>query len=106
MSIYSLRSGQIDIKELSVDSSLISLHVSDSMWYYSRSWRALDRTFTVGASYKINQKHYYISTYNFIAEPDKILEGILASSAVTLVALLLFVGVTSRLMSTRILSNF
>src|SRR5688572_26899047 len=106
MSIDSLRSVQIDIKELSIDSPLISFQISDSMGYYSRSRRALDRKFTVGASYKINQKHYYISTYNFIAEPDEILEGILASSAVTLVALLLFVGVTSRLMSTRILSNF
>jgi signal transduction histidine kinase len=106
ISIDSLRSGQIDIKELNIDAPLVPFEISDSMGYYSHSRRALDRKFSVGASYKINQKHYYISTYNFIAEPDEILEGILASSAVTLVALLLFVGVTSRLMSTRILSNF
>ena len=66
----------------------------------------MDRKFTIATSYKINGKHYYISAYNFIAEPDEILEGIIASLAVTLLILLLFVAVTSRQMSKQILSNF
>lgn len=104
--LNSLRSSQIEITELSVDAPLVPFQIADSMGYYSQHRRALDRKFSVGGSFKIGEKHYYVSTYNFIAEPDEILEGILASLTVTLLALLLFVGVTSRFMSTRILFNF
>ena len=104
--IDSVKGNQIEIKEIRFDATPISLQVTDSMGFYSLYRRALDRKFTVASSYKINDKHYYISAYNFIAEPDEILEGIIASLAVTLLILLLFVTVTSRQMSKQILSNF
>ena len=106
LSIDSVRGNQLDIKELDYNAALIPLQVTDSMGFYSLYRRALDRKFTVASSYKIKGKHYYISAYNFIAEPDEILEGIIASLAVTLLILLLFVAVASRQMSKLILSNF
>ena len=106
LSIDSVRGNQLDIKELDYNAALIPLQVTDSMGFYSLYRTALDRKFTVASSYKIQGKHYYISAYNFIAEPDEILEGIIASLAVTLLILLLFVAVTSRQMSKQILSNF
>ncbi len=104
--IDSVRGNQLDLKELDYNASLIPLQVTDSMGFYSLYRRALDRKFTVASSYKIQGKHYYISAYNFIAEPDEILEGIIASLAVTLLILLLFVALASRQMSKLILSNF
>ena len=104
--IDSVRGNQLDIKELDHNAALIPLQVTDSMGFYSLYRRALDRKFTVASSHKIQGKHYYISAYNFIAEPDEILEGIIASLAVTLLILLLFVALASRQMSRLILSNF
>ena len=106
MPIDSVRGNQLNIKELDYNGALIPLQVIDSMGFYSLYRTALDRKFTVASSYKIQGKHYYISAYNFIAEPDEILEGIIASLAVTLLIFLLFVAVTSRQMSKQILSNF
>ena len=106
LSIDSVRGNQLDVREIDFNASLIPLQVTDSMGFYSLYRRALDRKFTVASSYKIKGKHYYLSAYNFIAEPDEILEGIIASLAVTLLILLLFVAVTSRQMSKQILSNF
>ena len=104
--IDSLRGNQLDIKELDFNAALIPLQVNDSMGFYSLYRRALDRKFTVSSSYKIQGKHFYISAYNFIAEPDEILEGIIASLAVTLLILLLFVALASRQISKLILANF
>ena len=95
---------QIEIAELPLNTPVVKLQITDSMGYFSR--RALDRKFTVASSYKIGDRHYYISAYNFIAEPDEILEGIINSLAITLVVLLVFVWIASRQMSKQILSNF
>ncbi|HEX6224940.1 MAG TPA: HAMP domain-containing sensor histidine kinase, partial [Chryseolinea sp.] len=105
-SINDVEGGQIQIDEISLDTPVIPLQVTDSMAVYSLYRSAVDRKFTVASSYKIKGKHYFISAYNFIAEPDEILEGIIASLVVTLLILLLFVAVTSRQMSKQILSNF
>jgi signal transduction histidine kinase len=76
------------------------------MGYFALPLRAVDRKYSVASSYKIAGNHYYISAHNFIAEPDEILEGILASLGFTLVILLAFVTLASRQMSTQLLSNF
>jgi signal transduction histidine kinase len=75
------------------------------MGIFSSEW-AVDRKFSVTRSYKIEGKHYKITAYNFIAEPDEIFEGIVASMALTLGILLVFVTLASRQMSNQILSNF
>ncbi len=104
--VSSIKTKQIDVKELPFDSPEIHLQTTDSMGMFSLPSRAVDRKFSVASSFKIKDKHYYISAYNFIAEPDEILEGITASLAVTLVILLGIVGITSRQISKQILSNF
>lgn len=106
LSVDSVRGNQLEIKELDYDDALIPLQVTDSMGFHLWYRGALDRKFTVSSSYKVNGKHYYISAYNFIAEPDEILEGILASLAAALLILLIFVVLASRQMSKLILSNF
>ena len=102
----SIKGMQMEVKELNFDAPLIPLQITDSMGLYSLPRRAVDRKFTVASSSKIKGRHLYLSAYNFIAEPDEILEGILDSLGVTFVILLVFVGVASRQMSKQILSNF
>ncbi len=102
--VDSVKGPQIEISELPVNAPIVRFQVTDSMGYFSR--RALDRKFTVASSYKVGNRHYHISAYNFIAEPDEILEGVMHSLAITLVVLLLFVWIASRQMSKQILSNF
>lgn len=104
--IDSIQTKEIEIKTLPFEAPLVKLQVSDSMGYFALPLRAVDRKFSVTSSYKIAGKHYYISAHNFIAEPDEILEGILASLGFTLVILLAFVTLASRQMSKQLLSNF
>ena len=102
--VDSLSGSQIEVTELPFNAPLVELELTDSMGYFSR--RALDRKFTVASSYKVGDRHFYISAYNFIAEPDEILDGVLNSLAITLAFLLVFVWIASRQMSKQILSNF
>ncbi len=102
--VDSLAGSQLEVSELPFNAPLVKLQVTDSMGYFSQ--RALDRKFTVAASYKVSDRHFYISAYNFIAEPDEILDGVLSSLAITLLFLLVFVWIASRQMSKQILSNF
>lgn len=106
MPVNSVSKGNISITELDFNASLVAFHSSDSMVNYSRHSRPVDRRFGVEASYKIGGKHYLISSYNFIAEPDEIFDGILDSLGVTLLILLALVGLVSRLLSRQILSPF
>ena len=104
--IDSLDGMQLEVSELPFDTPSVTMQVTDSMGYFHPPLRAIDRKFTVASSYKIGGKHYYISSHNFIAEPDEIMEGIFTSLAVTLLLLLSFVWIASRQMSKQILSNF
>lgn len=104
--IDSIKGKQTEVKLLAYDAPTIPLQIVDSMGLFSLPSRAVDRKFSVASSYKIQGKHYYISAYNFIAEPDEILEGILASLGLTLAFLLVFVTIASWQMSKQILSNF
>jgi hypothetical protein len=93
--VNSITDMQIEVKELPLNAPSVNMYVTDSMGYFSPSRRAIDRKFTVASSYKIGDKHFYISAYNFIAEPDEILEGIVASLSVTLIILLTFVWIAT-----------
>jgi signal transduction histidine kinase len=104
--VDSIQTKEIEIKVLPFEAPLIKLQVKDSMGYFALPLRAVDRKYSVASSYKIAGQHYYISAHNFIAEPDEIFEGILASLGFTLVILLAFVTLASRQMSTQLLSNF
>src|SRR5690606_33568120 len=66
----------------------------------------LDRKLTISQSFKVDGKHYYISTYNFITEPDEVIEGLEKSLAAIFAILLVFISLASVLISGRILSPF
>ncbi|MEO5601408.1 MAG: HAMP domain-containing sensor histidine kinase [Cyclobacteriaceae bacterium] len=67
---------------------------------------ALDRKLTVESSYRINGKHYQISMYDFVAEPDEIADGVRESLVWIFVILLAIVGITNQIISRRILAPF
>lgn len=104
--VDSVTGTQMEVRELRQDAPVVKLQITDSMGHFAPPSRAIDRKFTVASSYKIGDRHFHISAYNFIAEPDEILEGIVNSLAVTLLLLLIFVWIASRQMSKQILSNF
>jgi signal transduction histidine kinase len=106
ISADSLNVNTMTIRELDPGAPLIAYHESDSLGLFAPRLRGLDRKLTVGASYKINGRHYYISTFDYIAEPDEIIDGIRKSLIAILIILLLFVGLVGRFISNRILSPF
>lgn len=101
----SIQEQQTEIKRIDFERPIIENHVRDSMGIFSSEW-AVDRKFSVTRSYKIDGVHYKITAYNFIAEPDEIFEGIVASMIATLGILLIFFTLASTQLSKRILSNF
>lgn len=96
----------IQIVEIDKQLPEIRLQVYDTMAVYHPRIGALDRKLTVESSYHINDKHYKISMYDFVAEPDEIADGVRESLAWTFLILLLIVSVTNLVISRRILSPF
>lgn len=101
-----LHTNHLTITELAFDRPLIPYHESDSLGLFAPRQRGLDRKLTISASYKIDGRHYFISTYDFIAEPDEIADGIRKSLIAILILLLILMTLASRLISNRILAPF
>jgi signal transduction histidine kinase len=100
-----LQTEYLTIAELDRQAPPIKLAVYDTMAVFM-SRRALDRKLTVESSYHIGEKHYLISMYDFVAEPDEIADGVKTSLAWIFLILLGIVGITNLLISRRILSPF
>lgn len=96
----------ISIAEIDYDKPLIAYQKSDSLGLFAPKLFGLDRKLTIGKSFKINGKHYYISTFNFIAEPDEIITGLNRSLIAIFLMLLVFVIAVSLLISKRIFLPF
>lgn len=101
-----LASVYVQIEEIDPALPPIDLNVYDTMAVYRPRMKALDRKLTVESSYRIGEKHYRISMYDFVAEPDEIADGVTESLAWVFVILLVIVGVTNLMISKRILSPF
>ena len=101
-----LKSEYVEIVEIDPDAPLIELNVYDTMAVFMPRMVALDRKLTVELSYRIGEKHYLISMYDFIAEPDEIADGVKKSLASIFLILLVIVGLTNLMISRRILSPF
>lgn len=101
-----LKSEYVEIREIDPRAPLIDLKVYDTMAVYRPRMEALDRKLTVQSSYRIDGKHYWVSMYDFVAEPDEIADGVRESLAWIFLILLVIVGVTNLLISRRILSPF
>ena len=101
-----LKSEYVAITEIDPAAPVIDLNVYDTMAVYRPRMEALDRKLTVESSYHIGEKHYRISMYDFVAEPDEIADGVKESLAWIFLILLVIVGVTNLMISKRILSPF
>lgn len=101
-----LKSEYVEITEIDPASPVIDLNVYDTMAVYRPRMEALDRKLTVESSYRIAKKHYRVSMYDFVAEPDEIADGVKESLAWIFLILLVIVGVTNLIISKRILSPF
>jgi signal transduction histidine kinase len=105
-SALELQSEHVVITEIDADAPLIELEVYDTMAVYRPRMEALDRKLTVESSYVIDGKHYLISMYDFVAEPDEIADGVRESLVWIFVILLIIVGITNLMISKRILAPF
>lgn len=94
------------ITELSYDAPLIPLQKTDSMGIFPPKLYGLDRKLTIEQSFKMHGKHYFISTYSFITEPDEIILGLGKSLVAIFFLLLAVLGLISVIISRRILSPF
>lgn len=101
-----LKSEYVEISEIDPNAPLINLNVYDTMAVYRPRLEALDRKLTVESSYRVGEKHYRVSMYDFVAEPDEIADGVRESLAWIFLILLGIVGLTNLLISRRILSPF
>jgi signal transduction histidine kinase len=96
---------QLEITEIDINEPVQALSVHDTMAVFQPR-QAIDRKLTLTASYQINDRHYLISVYDFVAEPDEIAEGVMKSLAWTFAILLVLVGITSIFISQQILAPF
>lgn len=101
-----LKSEYVEIREIDPDAASIDINVYDTMAVYRPRMEALDRKLTVESSYRIGDRHYKVSMYDFVAEPDEIADGVKVSLAWIFAILLVIVGVTNLMISRRILSPF
>lgn len=101
-----LKTEYVEITEIDRALPEIDLNLYDTMAVYRPRMKALDRKLTVESSYHIGERHYRISMYDFVAEPDEIADGVRESIGWIFLILLAIVGVTNLVISSRILSPF
>ena len=101
-----LESENVEIVEIDPNIPEIDINVYDTMAVYRPRMRALDRKLTVESSYLIGEKHYKVSMYDFVAEPDEIADGVRESLGWIFLMLLAIVTITNIIISRRILSPF
>ena len=101
-----LKSEHVDIIEVDPKTPEIDINVYDTMAIYRPRMEALDRKLTVESSYHIDGKHYKVSMYDFVAEPDEIADGVRESLGWIFLMLLAIVAITNVVISKRILSPF
>lgn len=99
------RTAEVSVTEIDPTLALQAFQVRDTMAWHSQ-FQETERQLSATQSAKINGKHYLITASAFAPEPEETLAGTLQSLTVIFVLLLLFVGISSILMSKRILSPF
>ena len=101
-----LESEHVEIWEVDPSLPEIDINIYDTMAVYRPRMQALDRKLTVESSYHVGEKHYKVSMYDFVAEPDEIADGVKESLGWIFLILLAIVGVTNLVISRRILRPF
>jgi signal transduction histidine kinase len=97
--------GMVSIKELELSAPQVKFHVKDTMGWHS-DLQGTERQIKATASYKIGNKHYLIAARSFVSEPEETIAGVIQSLSWTFFLLLLVVGLTSILVSKKILFPF
>ncbi len=105
-SVEEVKTEYVEIQEIDPRTPEIDINVYDTMAVYRPRMQALDRKLTVESSYHIGDKHYKVSMYDFVAEPDEIADGVIESLAWIFLILLIIVGLTNLMISRRILKPF
>jgi signal transduction histidine kinase len=105
-SVKDLDGDQIEIRQIASRTPITPLTIKDTMAIF-RTWQhALDRRLKLTSSHLINGKHYSISIYDNVAEPDEIRESVIKSLTWTFAILIIVITMTNRLISKRILAPF
>ncbi len=101
----SLSKNRLEIRELPVDQALIPFQQGDTLAWHE-PLEQVERQVKAGRSYLINGKHYYMSMYNIMIESDDITETVVQTMVAIFLLLLIFIAITSRLVSKKILQPF
>lgn len=100
-----LKRGRLEITELPLGAAVQPFSVRDTLAWHDQL-EQMERQLKVSQSYLINGKHYYLSTYNMVIETEDITETVVQTMAAIFILLLIFIAITGRIVSKKILSPF
>lgn len=103
--IQKLNKDPVEIKLINAEASQIPFRVYDTIAMH-RHLQRMERHLKAEASYHINGQHYLITAYDVLVEGDDIVDAITKSAVRIVGLLLLFVTISSMLISRRILLPF
>jgi signal transduction histidine kinase len=103
--IHKLNNDPVEVRVAGAGLPDIPFHVYDTMAMH-RQLERMERHLKAEASYRIGGEHYIIRAYDVVVEPDDIVDAITKSGGRIIGLLLLFVTVSSMLISRRILLPF
>ena len=103
--IHKLNKDPIEIRVISADAPEIPFRVYDTLAMH-RHLQRMERHLKAEVSYHINGQHYEITAYDVLVEGDDIVDAITKSAVRIVGLLLLFVTISSMLISRRILRPF
>ena|SRR5690554_3902432 len=100
-----LERDRLEITELPLETALQPLYVRDTLAWHDQL-EQMERQLKASRSYLINGKHYYLATYNIVIETGDITETVVQTMVAIFILLLIFIAVTGRIVSKKILSPF
>lgn len=103
--VASLQTVQVRIKKIDIALPPVSFHVKDTMGWHSK-FQGKERQIMATASCKTTNAHYLISVRSFASEPEETIAGVIQSLSWIFLILIILVGLTSILVSKRILQPF
>jgi signal transduction histidine kinase len=98
-------SAEVTAQEINFNEPERPFAMRDTMGWHSE-FQGTERQISATQSRKINGKHYLITASAFAPEPEETLAGTIRSLTAIFLLLLVFVGITSIIISKRILSPF
>ncbi len=96
---------RLEIIELPSAAPLRPFTVGDTLAWHE-PLEQIERQVKAGRSYLINGRHFYMSTYNIMIETNDITETVVQTMVAIFILLLVFITITSRMVSKKILHPF